>query len=973
MFPEKFFLFLLTLRMFFEWWLVGIFGYLFFREELGDKKWAFFASAIYQLSGYVFFSVTTYAHLTIFLFETIAFYVFWTLDKRKYFLSYLYLTLSVVAICLSGNLVYTFAAFLTLSVLFIFRRRTPLINVLNPPAHLAVALGALVTGAMISMVRVLPFIYATFRGGRIGGVHLAGIVGNIYLAITAFIPEAMGVQFGASLPIIYALTGLHGRHSQFHTFNYFGALPMALLIWSMVAIREKRINFWLIYFFIASVWLLVIQPFSDILDLIFYPFQHTIIPKMMIPVAFCAVAGHAGRYLEKNPLSFKETHLKIFTFIAWGILSSIAVIYVYYVPAFINPARLAVLTVLGAIFLGFFLHRPHSNMHSKAPTALAALALALTFYLAWLGLKLKDHPFFYTSFVYVLASLSGMFTLYALFQFSKSWNKQITGFLVLFLTVGTFFVLLYPFPGMTSEIPSKGLHILAGLGFLRLFTVGAFFAVLLAKLKSGELRPSGIFVIFLALVLVDLLPFNKAYSRLVTEPFFNGKALYAPAEHLLHPMSLGKNAIGQKNVNLIKNGSFEIWGEDHRPKEWVLGGKNPSLARDEKNKALGKYGVALTYGNADACNLYQDVKGPNFQGKAFTFGTWVKTSVPHQARLLLTDKKNGSFSSFHTGGGGWEWLVVTHVVNDPSEWIRPHISIASPGTLYADGALLMEGYNAPPFEGKSDDMAFQKAPDFRDATPPTKLKEDVNTADFRLNNPHKGLGISGNEIFSNIPSVYGVRSYGGVNSQVDLSFGNLMQHFNPSLSVTSSGFCGDEKNKRLLDLMGCRYDADEGRGAVEVRPSALSRLMLFRDFEIVENDEKALKRLSDEDFTPRQKVILASDPGIAKAGPSEGLNLKYRSFRTSQLELDVETTSPAILFFNDSYHQDWKAYVNGKEESLIRANYNFMAIKVPSGKSKVVFRFEPAAFRQGLLMTIFGLVLFVLFIAVLYFIEKGKK
>lgn len=48
-----------------------------------------------------------------------------------------------------------------------------------------------------------------------------------------------------------------------------------------------------------------------------------------------------------------------------------------------------------------------------------------------------------------------------------------------------------------------------------------------------------------------------------------------------------------------------------------------------------------------------------FKGRTVTFGCWVKTSAASKARLNIYDGAQ-TFSSYHTGGGGWEWLEVTH-------------------------------------------------------------------------------------------------------------------------------------------------------------------------------------------------------------------------------------------------------------------------------------------------------------------------
>lgn len=53
-----------------------------------------------------------------------------------------------------------------------------------------------------------------------------------------------------------------------------------------------------------------------------------------------------------------------------------------------------------------------------------------------------------------------------------------------------------------------------------------------------------------------------------------------------------------------------------------------------------------------------------FEGRTLTRGAWVKAFAANHARLEYYDSGGGySFSSYHTGGGAWEWLELTVAVS----------------------------------------------------------------------------------------------------------------------------------------------------------------------------------------------------------------------------------------------------------------------------------------------------------------------
>lgn len=49
-----------------------------------------------------------------------------------------------------------------------------------------------------------------------------------------------------------------------------------------------------------------------------------------------------------------------------------------------------------------------------------------------------------------------------------------------------------------------------------------------------------------------------------------------------------------------------------------------------------------------------------FAGRTVTFGAWIKASTASHARLQVIDSAATSSSGYHTGGGSWEWIEVSH-------------------------------------------------------------------------------------------------------------------------------------------------------------------------------------------------------------------------------------------------------------------------------------------------------------------------
>ena len=66
------------------------------------------------------------------------------------------------------------------------------------------------------------------------------------------------------------------------------------------------------------------------------------------------------------------------------------------------------------------------------------------------------------------------------------------------------------------------------------------------------------------------------------------------------------------------------------------------------------------------------------------------------------------------------------------------------------------------------------------------------------------------------------------------------------------------------------------------------------------------------------------------------------------LNMAVFTDSDGILYWADGYDKDWRAYINGKEVPVYRANINFKAVSLPKGANNINFIYEPFLFKLGL-------------------------
>ncbi|MDD5594484.1 MAG: YfhO family protein, partial [Candidatus Margulisbacteria bacterium] len=81
----------------------------------------------------------------------------------------------------------------------------------------------------------------------------------------------------------------------------------------------------------------------------------------------------------------------------------------------------------------------------------------------------------------------------------------------------------------------------------------------------------------------------------------------------------------------------------------------------------------------------------------------------------------------------------------------------------------------------------------------------------------------------------------------------------------------------------------------------------------------------------------------------------------SAVILEEPVDSPGGFWFTSEwFYPGWRAYVDGREAKIYRANFMFRAVPVPKGFREVKFVYEPLSFKLGAvisLVTLFGLIM----------------
>lgn len=121
-------------------------------------------------------------------------------------------------------------------------------------------------------------------------------------------------------------------------------------------------------------------------------------------------------------------------------------------------------------------------------------------------------------------------------------------------------------------------------------------------------------------------------------------------------------------------------------------------------------------------------------------------------------------------------------------------------------------------------------------------------------------------------------------------------------------------------------------------------------------------------FNSTNSVLLEDNLKIEKG---EGGQASFASYSPGKMNLETKSKNENLLYVSETYFPGWKAYVDGNEVKIHRANYAFMSLVVPSGDHKISLRYEPSSTKKGFLIFAFSIILFAL-VSISMRFYKGK-
>ena len=157
-------------------------------------------------------------------------------------------------------------------------------------------------------------------------------------------------------------------------------------------------------------------------------------------------------------------------------------------------------------------------------------------------------------------------------------------------------------------------------------------------------------------------------------------------------------------------------------------------------------------------------------------------------------------------------------------------------------------------------------------------------------------------------------------------------------------------------------------------PGALPRAYVVPGVTVLEDDEAVLRALENGRFNARGSILITREEyGKADHNGNKAKALsphrykgeaKILKYSPNSVEIETNGNGSAFLVLADNFYPGWKVYVNGREGTILRVNYNLRGVAVPPGKHKVTFSYVPLSFVIGAAVTLLTALSIIIYIFV---------
>ncbi len=227
-------------------------------------------------------------------------------------------------------------------------------------------------------------------------------------------------------------------------------------------------------------------------------------------------------------------------------------------------------------------------------------------------------------------------------------------------------------------------------------------------------------------------------------------------------------------------------------------------------------------------------------------------------------------------------------------------------------------------------------------------------------------------------------SLGGYHGAKMERYQELIDHnLFPEIQALIGGFKSPEaidsvlKASSVMNMLNTKYIIYSPENPPIENFHRMGNAWFVDDMQVVENANEEIAALKG--FDPADKAIVdkrfAEELKDVRFEGAHESSIELKEYKPNYLKYSAKVGSgkPLAVFSEIWYPKGWKAYIDGNETGIIRANYLLRALAVPQGEHEIEFRFEPSSYFMGNKVSLASSLILLLALAGAGLVEFKKK
>lgn len=132
---------------------------------------------------------------------------------------------------------------------------------------------------------------------------------------------------------------------------------------------------------------------------------------------------------------------------------------------------------------------------------------------------------------------------------------------------------------------------------------------------------------------------------------------------------------------------------------------------------------------------------------------------------------------------------------------------------------------------------------------------------------------------------------------------------------------------------------------------------------IIKDKDETLNLIASNNFDPKKYVILKEQPKNARLDNSSAfkeISIKRDNF--NEIILNFNLTNSGFLVLSEINYPGWKAYDNGKEIEIYKANLILRSIYLDKGNHNIIFTYSPDSYKVGAIISLLTFLILLLYL-----------